>query len=120
MNSLIVFLPFNLFTNPKEERFKYILFLGFFFDWILYKLPFLNTILFLGLYLLNRKQKNCRNLLFFIGKGIFNLSIGLLAYAIYSGHFSLLLTLWPSYITNILCSILFYKFQRKTLEMKET
>ncbi len=114
------FLYANFFTDIKKEELKYILFFGLFFDIFLYHLPLINTILFIILYIINRKAKCSNNIIIYIIKSLFNLLFIFLFYSLITSNFSLLITLWPSYLINIITSCFFYKFKKKTFEFRKS
>lgn len=120
MNSLFSFCYFNLFSEPKEEAFSYILFLGLCFDFFFYSTFFFHTIFFCFLYFFNRRIIRCVHCYTFVLKGILNLSIGLFVYALYTEHLSYLSFLWPSYFVNILFSIFIYFFRKRRIVLRHT
>ena len=119
MQNLFNFMYFNLFTYARPQFLKYIIFLGLFFDLILYSLPLINTLLFLFLYVFNKKRKPAKSLLSFIYKGVSNLSLGFLGYFLFTENYSLFSTIWYAYLSNIFLSIILYFFHRKHLAFNE-
>lgn len=120
MSNLFTFCYFNLFVEPKEETFKYLLGLGLLFDLCLYSTFPFHTFLFCFFYFLNLRAKRSVHWYFFVIKGIINLSIGLFLYALFTEHLSYLSQIWPCYLVNIFLSLLIYRFRKKTIVLSHT
>ena len=119
MNDWFSYLPFNLIADLNNKNLKYLIIIGLLLDLIIYQLPFINTILFIIIYFINTKFKYSHNILIFIFKNYFNLTLGLIFYIIYTNNLIIIKNIWISYISSTIISIIIYIFRKQKIEIKK-
>ncbi len=114
MNNIFSYLCFNLFADCKKQRLPIILFFSLTLDLLIYQ-TYQNTILFIFLYLLNRKMKPSKNILIYLLKNLLNLTLAIIFYSVLTNNLLNIKYMIIIYIINIVTSIIFYIFSNKTL-----